>query len=176
MSAYIKKMELMQKQHVFPVVAWCQSSDSRTSQFEFQIQRSQPEEQPVWSGDPLQPTRPRQVTPHRNVNPINKRKAARKTAPLAAAEGAKWFWNQNTHLAPGGYGWVLVSNHVVESEDSSNFGIRTQDQSGKQRGNVHLQGRTESRRVRVSQLISPLVFLSLGMSRRQHVSSLVDLW
>ena len=30
MSAYIKKMESKQKQHAFPVVAWCQGSDSRT--------------------------------------------------------------------------------------------------------------------------------------------------
>ena len=42
-------------------------------------------------------------------------------------------------------------------------------------GNVHLQGRTKPRRIRMCQLICPLVVISLGMSRSQHMPSLVDL-
>ena len=53
MSAYIKKMETKQKQHAFPVVAWCQSSDSRTFCVWFRSKDHIQMTTPVWSGDPL---------------------------------------------------------------------------------------------------------------------------
>ena len=123
MSAYIKKMEREQKQHAFPVVAWCQSSDSRTSSCEFQIQRSQQKKTPC--GVVILCNQPGHVSPrHTGVKGIKSKGSCPKTAPLAAATGAQWFWNQNTHLAPGGHGWVPVSNHDSASEDSNNLGIK----------------------------------------------------
>ena len=67
-----------------------------------------------------------------------------------------------------------MSNHDSESEDSmQQFG--NQSELGKQVGNVRLQGRTKPPRIRMCQLVCPLVVISLGMRWRQHMPSLVNL-
>ena len=120
MSAYIKKMETIQKQHAF-------SCSSVVPKFWFQNQF-------VWQNDPKITIKSNPLCgvvilcnqPSHAAQGYGKELPERcpKTAPRAAAEGAQQFWNQNTHLAPGGHGWALVSNHDSESDDSNSLGIR----------------------------------------------------
>ncbi len=158
MSAYIKKMETVQKQHAFPVVAWCQSSDSRTSQFEFQIQRSQQKTTPC--GVVILCDQPGHVSPHHTgVTKDTIQRELPKDSATGSRRGCPAVL-ESEHPPCTRRSWVGPSVKPCFSiRRLQQFG--NQGQLGKQLGNVHLQGRTESLRIRMRQLISPLVVIPL---------------
>ncbi len=75
---------------------------------------------PVWSGDPMWPARPYKLH--------TKQSSKIQTLPSGQLLKQPWgwerFWNQHTHLAPRGFGWVYVCVHTEVSEDSNCLGIR----------------------------------------------------
>ncbi len=111
-------------------------------------------------------------TPHRDRKSQIRTSLSPPTAPLAAAEGARVLESEHPPFPRR----LRVGNGVQPCTGVRRFKqFWNQDQPGKQRGYVYLQGRTKPQRVWVSQFICPLVLSSLGVCWRQHVPSLIDL-
>ena len=154
-------------------VPWCQSSDSRTSLSETFGRKITTSENPVWSGDPLWPTRPRKLHTQQG---FKFRISSPPPAPQAAAGGNGVTTGLLESEHPPFPRRLRVGSCVYPQRRVRWFKqLGNQDKSRENRRNVHLQGRTETRRVRVRQLIWRLAVWSPRVSRRKLMPSLVEL-
>ena len=134
----------------------------------------------VWSGDPLWPTRPREPLHHcLKRNGIREEKgslhvvSSHDSAIGCRREVVNVFWIQDPPFPKRSQ----VGIHVVLPQGSiaSFQNFWNQSKFMKIGREIHSQSRIKALRVRMRQLISPLIVISTWVGRSQHVTSLVKL-